>query len=120
LANFDFDYNESSNNLTVQSTGGDSFDPARVEFQVDGSTINGDFPVNANDPTGSGSTIIANTMDDDNTVTAGDSITLSLDGTGNSTTANPDDTSDFELDIIFTSEDGGTSSEIGGTSGPEA
>jgi flagellin-like protein len=114
---WDYDYDSSAQEVEVTMTGGDSFDPARVEFQVDGSNAvtTDDFPVSAADGD-SEDGVVSNEMNDDDPVTAGDSITLALneDGSGSG------GTDDFELSVIFTSEDGGTSSEIGGTTGPDA
>jgi hypothetical protein len=121
---FDYDYEQSEDDLTVTMTGGESFDPARVEFQVDGNGSSasnvdaaGNFPVGASATSTAGTPINSNSMDGD-TVTAGDSIEFDLTGDDSSSTTGG--TGDFELSIIFTSEDGGTSSEIGGTTGPDA
>jgi flagellin-like protein len=122
---FEFEYNESSGNVTVAHDGGDSFDPARVELQIDNvdsiSTI-------ALDGTTGSANITEDSSGLSNPVQAGDSIKVALsDGTpfgdsGNNGAGPSDasDTTDFELSVIFTSEDGGTSSEIGSTSGPDA
>ena len=141
---FDFEYDGggSAGNVTVTMTGGESFDPARVSFA-------GENLGNTNSSSGAdafdGNSGVSN--DGDNvsvteltwqeisseggefgdpvdTVSAGDSVTLGLHNStdaGNELDPNigviPDD---FELQIIFTSEDGGTSSTIGETSGPDA
>ena len=114
---WDYEYDESGGNLTVTNTGGDSFDPNNVEFQLDGSGDVDDtaFPVPAT-ASASGNDGV-NSIDIGNPSTAGDSVSLNL--TSGSPTVNPD-TSDFELRIIFTSSDGETSAEIGSTSGPDA
>jgi flagellin-like protein len=125
---FDYDYDQTTDNVTVTMTGGESFDPARVEFQADGTDVaqssgtsdNSGFPVgastDASDSLTNNDVVQENSMNDDNTVSAGDSITLALDGDPGTNGG----TDDFELSVIFTSEDGGTSSEIGGTTGPNA
>jgi flagellin-like protein len=108
---WEYDYNGSSSNATVEvtMTGGDSFDPARVS--VTGERLEGSSPSTGSNTLGEGDSV-DNALSD--TVTAGDSFVVAL--TEPSSNA-PDD---FELDLIFESEDGGTSSTIGGTTGPDA
>jgi flagellin-like protein len=94
--NFDFDYDEANGELDITVTGGDSFDAERISFNTDGNaTATPDF---------SGSS-----------VTAGATATLGEDGTSGNTFA-----SDDEVEIIFTSEDGGTSARLDQFSGPDA
>jgi FlaG/FlaF family flagellin (archaellin) len=109
---WEYDYDASSDTLNITNTGGESFDPNNVEFQISGSN---DVAENTIDATSSSSPVVTN--DISNPSTAGDSIVLELDGNRNN---DGQSTDDFELDIIFTSEDGGTSSTIGGTTGPDA
>jgi hypothetical protein len=84
-------------------TGGNSFDPARV-------TVVGDIDSSGSaDITSDGAALSdISRFSAGGTFTAGDSFTVSVTGT------------EFEIDLIFTSEDGGTSAEIGGTTGPDA
>jgi flagellin-like protein len=106
--------------LTITMQGGESFDPARVTFTGSGlgDTFEGDFTT--------GPTVDATDgkswedLAGSGTVTAGDSVTIGqvTDTDASETVGTMSDS--FELRIIFTSEDGGTSSEIGGTTGPDA
>ena len=121
---WEYDYNSTDDNVTVTMTGGDTFDPARVSIAGEslGSGQNEDNSGTAvavtlgtgNDRTeltsvdGQPGNPSAPGFDPGDQFTAGDSFTVTTAGDG------------FELDIIFTSEDGGTSSEIGGTTGPDA
>jgi flagellin-like protein len=132
--NFEYDYDSADNNVTVTMTNGDTFDPARVSIAGDNlgeatvSNISGadneiitlglgnEAAVGGGD-IGSELTALNSSTSDNpftesyssgDTFSAGDSFTVTTAGDG------------FELDIIFTSEDGGTSSEIGGTTGPDA
>jgi flagellin-like protein len=110
---FDFDYDQTEQNLTVTATGGDTVDAARLS--IAGSSL-GDAITDTDDnnATLGGDVQELQNLDENpgytasETFSAGDSFVVN-------TTA-----SDFELQVIFTSEDGGTSSEIGSTSGPEA
>jgi flagellin-like protein len=123
---FDYDYTEGFDNSTgttnstveVEVTSGESFDASLVEYQVDSSA-------SSNSTSFSGSTLDGEELSIDgwsSGTSAGDTIVIELGGgdAGTSGTPVPADANDFELDLIFTSEDGGTSSEIGGTTGPDA
>jgi len=116
---FDYDYDSADNNVTVDVTGGETVDAARLSISGDslgtGKTENSGTNVTlGSDRTeltfidGQPGSPGADGFDSGDQVSAGDSFTV--------TTADDD----FELDIIFTSEDGGTSAEIGGTTGPDA
>jgi|APHM01.1.fsa_nt_gi archaeal flagellin N-terminal-like domain len=102
---WEYDYDQSTNQTEVQMTGGDSFDPARV-------TVTGDIDSSTTDSaniTSDGASLAdVDDFDPGDRFTAGDSVTVNVTGVG------------FEFDLVFTSEDGGTSSTIGGTSGPDA
>ena len=141
---WDYDYDSSidgEGTLTITMTGGESFDPARVSFAGDNLGSTGTFD-NSSDGTEDLSDVTATTErswedivgitgnsnvdsedfgDDVGTITAGNSIVLGLaaDNSGSGNDFGTIDT-DFELRIIFESEDGGTSSEIGGTTGSDA
>ncbi len=110
---WEYDYSESTGNLTVTNNGGESFDPARVDLQFDSI---GSVPLSA--------TITSNKNVTSTSIgspsQAGDSITIDLTNDNGKGAADAGGTTNFELDITFTSEDGGTSSKIGGTSGPDA
>jgi FlaG/FlaF family flagellin (archaellin) len=120
---FDYDYTEGDGNganstVEVEVTSGESFDASLVEYQVDSSA-------SSNSTSFSGSTLDGEELSIDgwsSGTSAGDTIVIELGGgdAGTSGTPVPADANDFELDLIFTSEDGGTSSEIGGTTGPDA
>jgi flagellin-like protein len=120
---FEYDYESADDNVTVTVTGGETVDAARL-------SISGDS-LGENKTEGGGSNVTLGINSGFNSqelvfldgepgspssggfsageqVSAGDSFTVTTDG------------DDFELDIIFTSEDGGTSSRIGGTTGPDA
>ena len=133
---WDYEYDESTGELTITNTGGDSFDPNNVELQFNnlaGGATNDDLDSvelsegDSNDNVESGSSTL-----DSNPAQAGDSVTVDLagadgstdgDGNGDGIGEGPSDaadTSDFELQIIFTSSDGENSAEIGSTSGPDA
>jgi flagellin-like protein len=131
VQNSELNTGESDNGvLTITMQGGESFDAERVTFTGSG--------LGDTDPIGSGSSAIdfsgtpsrvPETTDNTSwadiagsgTVTAGDSVTIGeVETSGSSEPAVATMADDFELDIIFTSEDGGTSSEIGGTTGPDA
>ncbi len=110
---FDFSYDEAEQNVTVTSTGGDTVDAGRLS--IAGSSLGAAINGTSTNPATLGSDITE--LDDlaqnpgyssDETFSAGDSFVVN-------TTA-----SDFELQVIFTSEDGGTSAEVGSTSGPDA
>jgi len=120
---WDYDYDESDGTLTITNTGGDSFDPARVELQFDGldDSTNGTLSSVELDATKSDDADVSSTSISDPSQ-AGQSITIDLTGEDPGDLEGPgaDGTTDFELDITFTSEDGGTSSTIGGTTGPDA
>jgi flagellin-like protein len=121
---WDYDYDESDGTLTITNTGGDSFDPARVELQFDGLDDTGTDGSNGTlssvelDATSSDDADVSSTSISDPSQ-AGQSVTIDLTG-DNGNGPNAGGTTDFELDITFTSEDGGTSSTIGGTTGPDA
>jgi flagellin-like protein len=142
---FDYEYDGSGStdgNVTVTMTGGESFDPARVSFagenlgQTNSSSGADAFDGNSGVSSAGDNVSVTELTwqeisseggefgDPVDTVSAGDSVTLGLQ---NSTDAGNDLSpdvgtipNDFELDIIFTSEDGGSSSRIGGTTGPDA
>jgi flagellin-like protein len=115
---FDYDYTEgdgSSANSTVEVevTSGESFDASLVEYQVEGASSD------AKSTSFSGSTLDGDelsTSEWSDGTSAGDTIVIGLGGEGGS----PGEANDFELDLIFTAEDGGSSSRIGGTTGPDA
>ena len=122
-ATFNYDFTEDGNGtgtsasdtVEIEVTSGETLDTSLLEFQVSGPDVGENssitYPVDANeDP---GSEIISSDWSDDS-ASAGDSVTLNL---GND---DVDPAGDFELDIIFTAEDGDSSSRIGGTSGPDA
>jgi len=114
---FDFDYDESNGQVTVTHSGGDSFDPARVELQFENvgslSSVGLDGGPGVDNVTSTPNTL-------SNPVQAGDSLTVDMTDSTGAGVDSASDTTDFELSVIFTSEDGGTSSEIGSTSGPDA
>ena len=101
---WEYDYNQSNNVTEVQMTGGDSFDPARVTVVGDVT----DQSASENITTDGAQLTAADEFNPGDSFTAGDSVTVGVTGP------------EFEIDLVFTSEDGGTSSTIGGTSGPDA
>jgi FlaG/FlaF family flagellin (archaellin) len=110
---FDFEYNQTGDNVTATVTGGDTFDPARVSVAgtalIDNSS--GSDILDDNSNLGAGEVLTsASGISEGTDVTAGDSFKVEL----------QDDSRDFELRIVFESADGGTSAELGSTSGPDA
>jgi FlaG/FlaF family flagellin (archaellin) len=113
---FDYDYTEgdgSNSTVEVEVTSGESFDASLVEYQVEGAA-------SSSSSSFSGSTLNGaelSTSEWSDGTSAGDTIVIEL---GGGSSGNPADANDFELDLIFTAEDGGSSSRIGGTTGPDA
>jgi flagellin-like protein len=95
---FDYDYNESGNNLSVTVTSGDEFDSSRVSFAGDSDEAGQNWSATDIDI---GTTIVTD-------VTAGDDVTL--------TGVEADET----VRIVFESEGGDTTAEIGKFEGPNA
>jgi flagellin-like protein len=125
---FDYDYtedavdNSSSTPITqldtveVEVTSGETLDTSLTQLQFGDNTGLNDIDADTDNissgssPPNSAGDVISTDWNTDSSASAGDSITVVL----------GDDASDFELDIIFESEDGGSSSRIGGTTGPDA
>jgi FlaG/FlaF family flagellin (archaellin) len=104
---WEYDY-DGSDKVDVTMTGGESFTADRV-------SVTGSVLASSSDSgeLGEGDDLTAATdISSGDTISAGDSFTVDLDDSGTS--------DEFELEIIFTSEDGGTSGTIGGTTGPDA
>jgi flagellin-like protein len=115
---WEYDYNSSNGQVQVTMTGGESFDPSLVDLQFD--NVDDLNSVSIGDDNSADDDIVSTSISS-NTVQAGDSITIGMTTSdGSEGVGSASDTTDFELDIIFESEDGGTSSTIGGTSGPDA
>jgi flagellin-like protein len=121
---FDYDYTvdngdtADNDTIEVEVTSGETLDTSLVELQFQNSSStdissNLNTPLDANVASGNG--IVSTDWSSDDSASAGDSIIIEL---GDNATG--DAASDFELDIIFTAEDGGSSSRIGGTTGPDA
>ena len=117
-ANFEFDYDQDASELTVIHDRGDNLDPESVTLTGENLNIRDDAPV---DPEGldddyDGVSLTSDGLEDEgfesgDELSAGDRFTLFLD----------DDEADaYELDIVFESEDGETSSIIGSDTGPDA
>lgn len=99
-ASFDYTYDQGTNDLTVRVDSGDTFTAERVSFT--GSNI-GNF---GND-TDTWATV-QNQYAADSAIGAGDRVTESVGG------------SDFELEVVWTSEGGGDSQVISTRTGPDA
>jgi FlaG/FlaF family flagellin (archaellin) len=89
---FDYDYDSDNTELTITVSSGDRVDAERISFEGTG--------INDADWIGSGG--------DDTVLSAGDSTDVDVAG------------DDFELDVVFTSEDGQDSSIISTRTGPAA
>ena len=122
---FDYDYTEDAVNdssspptqldtVEVEVTSGETLDTSLTQLQFGDNTsisdIDADSSTSGSTDDYSQSDIVSTDWETDSSASAGDSIVVVL----------GEDASAFELDIIFTSEDGGSSSRIGGTTGPDA
>jgi FlaG/FlaF family flagellin (archaellin) len=72
---FDYDYNETSNNLTVTATGGEQFDPGAVNVTGDPGDANG---VDANDTYGEITDNSPSGLPDGEQISAGDDFTVAV------------------------------------------
>ena len=95
---FDYDYDESTDELTVRVDSGDTFEAQRVSFS--GANLG-----NYADQTWDG---VSSSAGATSTVGAGDRVTDTVGG------------SDFELEVVWTSSDGGDSNVISTRNGPDA
>jgi archaeal flagellin N-terminal-like domain len=98
---FDYDYDSGNNNLEITVSSGDTFEASRVTFEGSGIDSAGSSWDEAN-KNGSGSFTASSVIG------AGDAVELTS------------VQSDFELDVVFTSEDGGDSNIISTRTGPDA
>lgn len=92
---FEYDFDSGEDLLEIDVTGGDSFDASQVEIIGDG-----------NEPPAEWWEV--SDAGEDSTVNAGSTATIN----------GLDD--DFEIDIVWESQDGDSTSTIGGTEGPDA
>ena len=116
-ANFEFDYDQSSANLTVIHDRGDNLDPSEVSLAGVNLDANesGSAPADDLDDDDYDGVQLDNDdiFDLDDEVSAGDRFTLDFDDTNNDPDA-------YELDIVFEGPDGDSSDIIGSDTGPEA
>jgi flagellin-like protein len=96
--NFQFDY-DGDTELEVSVSGGQTVQASRLSFS--GNNIN-EFDGEQWD------TVPGSTYDEGSQLSAGDSITGDVGG------------SNYEIDIVWTSQDGGTSSTLASDSGPDS
>jgi|APHM01.1.fsa_nt_gi archaeal flagellin N-terminal-like domain len=114
---WDYDYNESNGDLTIIHAGGDTLDPDRIDLlftNVDG--VPSPIGLDGKD---NGGKIVSGLSKISDPMQAGNSVRVDLTDDNGGGADSPEDTTEFELDITFTSK-GGTTTIIGETSGPDA
>jgi len=114
-ASFSFDYEEPGQNLTITHDGGDSV--RQSELYLRGSGFNSSFPnqaSNSNDPgdavdhtdSGQWAGDTSTTIGEESAVTGGDRAAVHVE-------------SDYELRVVWQSQDDGESATLGDDSGPD-
>jgi FlaG/FlaF family flagellin (archaellin) len=100
---FDYDYDNGSDQLEVTVSGGDTFEAGRLTFEGTGLGNNQSSSFAEVSRVGQSSD-----FDPESSVSAGDRVVIG------------DVSSDFELDVTFTSDGGGDSSIVSSRTGPDA
>jgi len=117
---FDYDYDESAETLTIAVSSGDTFNAGRISFE--GAQLGNIAGTTWDDVGGAGDPASVVSAGDRVTIGSGQNFRSGADVAGNASGGDAQDaiSSDFELDITFTSEDGSDSSIISTRTGPDA